>query len=780
MKRREFIAEAAGLFTALTTADEPSPASRLPAQKRLESNAGPENRRDPMRQMSTDERPKEPSRSGVDFSYAFGTPHRLTVARPDSSDKTLLDLQPGYLRMAWTYENLRRFPLAAFKTPRTDWDIHVYPEVDGKPCAKSAWTRLDGYLPMLDNVYVDGSVRVELRVAGAATAALIHVEIANASDLPRRVTLRCESMNCGENPAWVDATRWVGDNLVAGWNERADRVLMLGIGADAYSLSEDRRPPGPKELVCVWDVKPGETRTGWLVRPYRAYAADLQALRKGDWAKELDAAKKEWRTLLGRASRVTIPDPGVENAFLACLADLFIMREPVAEGYLGTDPGTEGYRAPNAFEAGIVAVALNQLGYTQEAAIGYKMCIDMQEHDGNWDDPKGWGHLMWGGAGFKAWAAIEHYRITHNREYLAALYPRLVANSRWQEKERKCTRVSRDGERPLSYGLMPRGMGDCGLMNDNDLYGVFLPHNIWAVYADACSVEAAEILGRTADLPEIRQIYQTAREDLVQALERGSIPEGDYRWIPGVPCKTSSSLWGVLNALFPCGILPADHPLITGAIRHMESHLSPGGLPVHLGWMKDGLWVAIALDNLAEAHLVRGDGDAAARYLYAALNHGTPLYTWCEERGQEPGAEECTGDRQHLFTPVAVVRAIRDSFVMEKGNMLHLALGTAREWLAGGIGIADARTHFGCVSYSMRYDPAASLVKGDLTFPTDTPVPSATLHVRLPGDLRVQSVDPASGASVLPDGSGLVWQLPRGKRRFEAVIGHQTSDATDR
>ena len=38
----------------------------------------------------------------VDFSYAFATPHRLAVARSDSSDKTLLDLQSGSLRVAWS------------------------------------------------------------------------------------------------------------------------------------------------------------------------------------------------------------------------------------------------------------------------------------------------------------------------------------------------------------------------------------------------------------------------------------------------------------------------------------------------------------------------------------------------------------------------------------------------------------------------------------------------------------------------------------------------------
>ena len=93
-----------------------------------------------------------------------------------------------------------------------------------------------------------------------------------------------------------------------------------------------------------------------------------------------------------------------------------------------------------------------------------------------------------------------------------------------------------------TYGLMPRGFGDAGLMNDSDNYGIFLPHNIWAVYADRCSVEAAEILGKTSDLPELKKIYNTARIELLAAIERGAIREKDYRWIPGVPARQAAAV----------------------------------------------------------------------------------------------------------------------------------------------------------------------------------------------------------------------------------------------
>ena len=49
---------------------------------------------------------------------------------------------------------------------------------------------------------------------------------------------------------------------------------------------------------------------------------------------------------------------------------------------------------------------------------------------------------MWGASGLKAWAAMEHYRLGGDRAFLAELYPRLVANSGWQEGQRGAMRAS--------------------------------------------------------------------------------------------------------------------------------------------------------------------------------------------------------------------------------------------------------------------------------------------------------------------------------------------------
>jgi len=710
----------------------------------------------------------------VDFSYSFATPHRITAGRPDASDRTLLDLQPGSLRMAWTTDNLSmaNYPPLALRIPPTMWSMQITPQIDGKPLARSRWARLDGILPALENVYEDAPGSIRLEVISGMTATLARIELVNVDSKPHQFVLRCDSGSWGENPAWLDSARYAGDNLTAGWNDRADRVLILGIGADAYSLQADGLPPGPRNMILVWNLKPGEKRQGWLVRPYRNYSDDLPVLRKKDWTQEMEQGRKEWRDLLARASKFNIPDAGVSNAYYACLCDLFIMREPLADGRIMAVPGTEGYRSGNSGEPLIVAVALDQNGLHKESAVGSSISFDMQEPDGCWADRRGWMHSMWCGAGFKSWTAMEHYRLTGDKKFLADVYPRMLASSRWQEKQRAFSRTT-VGERPLTYGLMPRGFGDCGLDNSGDCYGVFIPHNIWSVYADRCSLEAAQILGKTEDVAELKRIFETARNDLLTALDRGAIKEKDYRWIPGAPGKTSGSSWGALNIVAPCGLLPPDHELVTGTLRRIESNISKGGQPIHTGWMADGSWVAITLDNIAETHLARGNGDIVARYFYSTLNHGTPLYTWCEERGQEPGTPKTSGDRQHLWTPVAVVRCLRDMMVLESGDGLNLALGAERHWLASGkpVGIVAAPTHFGPVAYQMQFDPAKSQVSGEVVFTDNSTAAWSTLHIRLPGGLKVKSVNPESKAVVLPDGAGIRWTAPRGTIKFMATVG---------
>jgi hypothetical protein len=643
----------------------------------------------------------------VDFSYAFAPPHRMTVGQPGASEKTLLDLEPAALTLAWTDGDLRAVPLGVWQAPKVNWRVKLQPLIDGTPVTESEWRRAPSAAPQLVNRYRRGSVELSIDAVGGKEAAILRVRVRNGDQQPHRVALRAEVQGgwVAHNPGWISPEVDAGV-LTAMQFDRADRLLLCAMGAVA-------KPPGPKALALEWSLAPGEERTGWLMRPYRAYASDLAAWRGRDLAAEFRAAGDEWDRLWARTASFELPDPDVARGFRAAWADLFIMREPLAGGYTGTICGTEIYRSTNPFEPALAAIALDQLGLSAEALEGLRVHLEMQEPDGNWSDPYGWAHHMWGAAGMKAWAALEHYRLTRDRAFLARVYPRLLANSRWQRAQRAAAGTG---------GLMPRGMGDGGLMNGADYFGVFRPHNYLAVLADRLAWEAAKELGHAEEGRELEQNFHAAWAALQAAVAAG-------------PDRNTGSAWGLLFPVFPTRLVDPGDPTVTALLQRMEKNLSPGGHPVHTGWMADGIWAAITLDNLAEVHLLRDEGDAAAAYLYATLNHASPLFTWCEERGQEPGSAKVSGDRQHLWTPLAVVRYVRDALVMEQAGTLHLARGTARSWLAPGrtLGVTGAPTHFGAVSYRLVAGEHEVQASGE------TPAPTV-LHLRRAGPHRITRV----------------------------------------
>jgi hypothetical protein len=479
--------------------------------------------------------------------------------------------------------------------------------------------------------------------------------------------------------------------------------------------------------------------------------------------------------LIHSGSEIILPDTAIQKAYYACLSDLFIMREPIAKGYIGVVPGTEVYRTgPNSCEPAIVSVAFDRAGYPVQSENGFRVNLDIQEEDGNWTEVGGWGNTLWAVAGYKSWQIMEHFKLARDTAFLEKRFPQMVSNARFQESQRRRTRVLVNGSRPLTYGLMPRGMGDGGLNDSDDLYGVYYMHNIWAVYADSLALWAAKTLHKFSCTEELEAIYQKGKNDLITAMERGKITEPDRtEWLSASPGKVGGSRWGILNAFYPSGILPNGHPLVEGTLRYVEKNMSIGGIHLHTGWLKDGMWVALSLDNFAEAHLYRGEVEKASRLLYATINHGTPFYTWCEERGQEPGSKTTSGDLEHLWTPVALVRYVREALVLEDGDSLHLALGADPLWVNshGAIGVDNAPTPFGKISYVYSYNAAGDRITGKMSFNRNYGKKfTVILHTGIPKGTILSKTSQQSGAFISKDRRSICWDSPEGEINFEAAV----------
>jgi len=268
----------------------------------------------------------------------------MAIALPDSSDKTIIDVHPDHLGVRWTYGNLLNIPLGAFMPLNCNWAADMWIEIDGRRLGLPAYDRAEDILPVFHAIYDDSDGIIEIEGVGGTSGAIFETRVKNSTNEPHRYSLVFSITGpFGEVPGYINSDDPL-DYMLAGWNDRADRVLAVGIGAKTPL----RRDTAARTMALEWDLKPGETGTGLLVRPYRAYEEDVPELRSHDWRAEFEAGKETWRALLGKAARLDIPDPAVRNAYYACIGDIFIMREPVADGYVACSPGTEGYRSGGA------------------------------------------------------------------------------------------------------------------------------------------------------------------------------------------------------------------------------------------------------------------------------------------------------------------------------------------------------------------------------------------------------------------------------------------------
>ena len=677
----------------------------------------------------------------VDFKYKFGTPHRLCISMPESSKKCLLDCSENGLTVSWSDDDLTKIPLGAFYGPKIQWYFYITVEENDIPIKSTHWQRLENRLPALYQTWKSKNVEIKLTVVSSKNCDIFKFHAVNNSLGKTKLAVIGKTKDLAFNSYWIDKESKY-NALFAHYGDKSDRVLF-------FTPEKVRELKSCSNLDIVFELDPKEEKDFFIIRPHKLTFDFLDKLQNHNWQAELDAVIEVWKKLYARVMKVEIPDKVVEDAYYACFGDIFITRELSSGGFMAGLAGTDLYRCLNGWEPTIAAIVLDHSGMFLESEYVLRAMMSFQDEvSGRWDDYRSWGHDIWWVPGGRVRWIKEHYQYTKDKKMLSANFNRILKHVRWSHLQREKTKIlNDDGSKPITWGLLPRGMGDGGLMDGDDYYGFYTVSNIWHCYIIKVGFWAAEELNLIEEKQELKIYHDDAVECTINAIRNGAIREKDgTRWIPGAPQKTSGSRYGALNAVYPCELLDPFDELVTGTLKYLEKQKSEGGIPIDLGWLKGGLWVAMALDNLAYAHIAREEYDEAADYLYPTLNHGTPLFTWCEERLPEPNSTTVLGDVQHTWTPYIVTKFIRDSLLFEKNNELHVASVTNREWLHNGLslGLENAHTHFGIVNFKIYRHGDSELVVDFLLKPTILPE-KIVIHIRIPELKKRFSIKSQSG-----------------------------------
>ena len=445
----------------------------------------------------------------------------------------------------------------------------------------------------------------------------------------------------------------------------------------------------PTTPVCTVEytvvLKPGQSRMIDLVMPLipaAAGSADAGNLEHASFDAAYRGVIDFWRKLLSRGMQIELPETKPVNTFYASLVYDLLGRNVIGGRFVQTAGQFQYHRFYLRDSADYVRM-YDATGYPDIGGQVLGFFLERQEADGNFlsqpNQYDGWGEAMW--------AFGEHFRITHDKEFAARVFPAMVHGVDWLSQAR-----ARD---PLH--LIPATD-----VRDNEYVpGHLTGYNFLALDGLDAAIEIARALDRK---PELERFEKERRDyaavffgllDRVSASQGGVLPPsldaGDWR----------GTDWGNLLSITPEPLLDPWDPRVTATLKNAQAHYQEG-ISTYAE-PDDGIFLHHYLtikNTLTE--LVRGEQEQAMREFYAELLHTSSTHGGFEYAIRPWGTRDFEGNlAPHTWFAADYRNLLRNMLVREQGRSLHLLSAVSPEWIGPGkrIAVSGATTSFGRVNF---------------------------------------------------------------------------------
>lgn len=441
-------------------------------------------------------------------------------------------------------------------------------------------------------------------------------------------------------------------------------------------------PPAVEELAVyvAHGYDAGDVDTGW---------AAVQERR----------AEAYWHSLPLPYNVISVADPGIQDLLDASIRNIYQSRE-VKSGLPVFQVGPTCYRGLWVVDGCFILEAMTYLGRSGEARMGIRHLLTRQKPDGSFEVLD----KYWKENGIVLYLLYRHALLTRDVAWLKKNWDVV---RRVVEVVKRLRRESRANPGAPEAGLMPAGFPDGGI-------GGVVPEytNVyWNLAGLRAAVEAARLVG-APEAGDWEAEYKDFLETFRKAAKRDAVAIDDKLSYLPILMKPDPAVapvrgqWAFCHAVFPGKIFDAGDPLALGTMALLERSEAEG-LVLGTGWMADGIWNYFA-SFYGHANLWLGNGEMAARILYAFANHASPLRAWREEqppRGKDK-ERRFVGDMPHNWASAEFIRLVRNLIVLERGRELHLLEGIPRTWLAAGAEteLKGVATDFGPASVLLRVD----------------------------------------------------------------------------
>jgi len=453
------------------------------------------------------------------------------------------------------------------------------------------------------------------------------------------------------------------------------RRLSCGAGmATALAAYRIGLAPGEvREFTAVCTTNKSVKVNGKVVGAFRD--VDTSALR--------EKSVRAWRSLLSRGMTVTLPDGKMQKCFEANKAFLHLFDDGEE-----ITPGPLTYHRFWFRDAAFLINALDKLGYHDAARTKLLTYPSRQQKNGYFISQNG----EWDANGEAIWTLMEHYRLTRDKNFLAAVYPAIRKGIFWIEKKRG----KNEKKEGPAKGLMPPGMS-AEHLGPNDY---FYWDDFWSLAGIRDGMEAATVLGKTRERKRFDQFYRTFRQDLQASLREVERRLGS-KIIPASPFRRmDAGAIGSISALYPLRLVSADDPWVANTVDYLRKAC----------FFEDGFFQNMIhsgvnpylTGQIAQCYIYRRSAEARPLIDYL-LKIATPTFTWPEAIHPRTGGG-CMGDGHHGWAAAEMLLLIRNLLFFEEKDRLVLTPILPKEWTEEGTVIAVERgpTYFGPLDFTVQ------------------------------------------------------------------------------
>ncbi|MBV8692398.1 MAG: hypothetical protein JOY57_12110 [Actinobacteria bacterium] len=396
------------------------------------------------------------------------------------------------------------------------------------------------------------------------------------------------------------------------------------------------------------------------------------------------AVAKGWKVQADRGMRLDLPPGRLSDAVEANRRFLLVLHD-------GDEitPGPYTYHRFWFRDAAFMLAALDRYGYHDEVRETLRSYPDRQHVDGFFFSQR----QEWDANGCAIWSIAEHVRLSGNDTLAAELATAVERGGRWIGRKRRSKRRRKDA---ALDGLMPASISAEHL----GPFDYFYWDDFWSLRGLRDAAELARRVGNDADAASFDEEAASFEAAIMRSLDLVAERLGTRAVPAGPRRRIDPAVIGSLVACSPLGLLAPDHPAMAATAEVVRERFCIG--PAFFqGISHTGLGTYLTM-QLAAVELEAGDRRAMERlaWLVAAARD---TFTWPEAIHPQLGTG-CMGDGHHGWAAADFLSFVRSMLVREtRDGGLALCTMLPDDWTGQNFAVHDAPTHYGRVSYAVRW-----------------------------------------------------------------------------